>query len=193
MTKSKAVILLNGVSSSGKTTLASELHDLLDEICFVSSLDNFLSSTFKPSNSRQIIDDKILENAIKAYLLSSAQVVRTGFMVIVDMVVQEESWIDLILGAFTDLEIYLVGLNCDLDTLTYRERMRRDRVNGIAKFQFEKVHVQMTYDLILNSSVLTPSQMAEKTHQLLQHNRPHAFQRLLTARSTMPLGRDHTH
>ncbi len=53
-----------------------------------------------------------------------------------------------------------VGLFAPLDVLEARERKRGDREIGLARWQIDRVHHDMTYDLGINTTATTPLENA---------------------------------
>jgi chloramphenicol 3-O phosphotransferase len=64
--------------------------------------------------------------------------------------------------------VVLVGIKCPLDVLEQRERERGDRIIGIARYQFDRVHTNKQYDLVINSAEMSAVMCAEAIHSYLQ-------------------------
>ena len=64
-----------------------------------------------------------------------------------------------LLSAF---DMRMVGLFAPLDVLEERERARRDREIGLARWQYDRVHRGVTYDLELETTASTPLANAER-------------------------------
>jgi chloramphenicol 3-O phosphotransferase len=58
-------------------------------------------------------------------------------------------------------DIRFVGLFAPLHILEARELARGDRDIGLARWQYDRVHRNIAYDLEIDTSVLTPSQCAQ--------------------------------
>ena len=56
----------------------------------------------------------------------------------------------------------LVGLFAPLDVLEQRERDRGDREPGLARWQFDRVHRGLTYDLEIDTVQTTPLEAAHR-------------------------------
>jgi chloramphenicol 3-O phosphotransferase len=52
--------------------------------------------------------------------------------------------------------VSFVGLFARLDVLEARERARGDRLPGLARWQYDRVHVGMTYDLEIDTTSASP-------------------------------------
>jgi chloramphenicol 3-O phosphotransferase len=59
-------------------------------------------------------------------------------------------------------EVHFVGLFAPLDVLEARERERGDRLIGLARWQYHRVHSGMTYDLELDTSIASPRVCAHR-------------------------------
>ncbi len=57
-------------------------------------------------------------------------------------------------------DVRFVGLFAPLAVLEARERARRDRVLGLARWQFDLVHRDMVYDLEIDASLVSPQENA---------------------------------
>jgi chloramphenicol 3-O phosphotransferase len=64
-----------------------------------------------------------------------------------------------LLAGFT---LHLVGVFAPLDVLEARERARGDRLIGLARGQYDRVHRGKTYDLEIDTSTATPAECAER-------------------------------
>lgn len=53
-------------------------------------------------------------------------------------------------------EVHWVGVFAPLDVLDDRERQRGDSLIGLARWQFDRVHKDMRYDLEIDTSTATP-------------------------------------
>ena len=58
---------------------------------------------------------------------------------------------------FSDLPAYLIGVQCPLEVLEQREHSRKNRTLGQAKLQFPVIHKYVTYDLEVDTSLLSPA------------------------------------
>jgi chloramphenicol 3-O phosphotransferase len=191
MTSGK-IIILNGASSSGKTSLLEVLQTKLAEPYLNAGIDKFIWMLPKRYLDRPLWDD-VLGLADKAgatgHTLFSgmhhaiAVLARTGNNVLADHVLVEPAWVNECAELFADLPAYLIGLQCSLDVLEAREKARRNRTLGQARTQFGVIHKYCTYDLEVDTSVDNPEVCAEKILERLQ-SPPAAFKCLNLARKT---------
>ena len=150
------IILINGPSSSGKTTLAKHLHPRIQGPVIVYARDHFHQML-----PEEFWTDADLRKAhgpqlFRAFHQSVAAMARTGVTVIVDHVLNQPEWPSDIAKIFSDIPTLLVGLHCPIDVLEERERARADRELGLAKSQIDIVHTSMVYDLEFDSSRTDP-------------------------------------
>ncbi len=64
-----------------------------------------------------------------------------------------------LLAAF---DLHLVGVFAPLKVLEAREVQRADRLPGLARWQYGRVHKGIRYDLEVDSSTLTPLECARR-------------------------------
>jgi len=173
------IIFLNGVSSSGKTTIAKELQAILDEVYLHISVDKFIS--LLPEHG--INDPEILRveipKIVSGFHQSIGALASTGNNVIVDHVLQEEPWLKECVDALADFRILFVGVMCPLDELEKRENAREDRQKGMAKYQFDRVHSHGVYDLEVDTSKLDLRESALQIKNYIDSGKtPNAFKQL---------------
>jgi chloramphenicol 3-O phosphotransferase len=185
------IIVLNGASSSGKTTILTELQEILPEPYLNAGIDKFIWMLPKRYLDRPLWDD-VLGLADRAgtaghRLFSGmhravAALADCGNNVIADHVLVEKSWLCDCARLFATLPAYLVGIRCPLEILEQRERSRKDRTLGQARLQYELVHAHGIYDLEVDTSLLSPGECAEKIMARVQSgDPPRAFSRIMEA------------
>jgi chloramphenicol 3-O phosphotransferase len=182
------ILVLNGTSSSGKTTILNALQTVLDEPFLNAGIDKFIWMLPGRYLDRPLWDD-VLGRATEAgatglRLFSGmhhaiAALARQGNNVLADHVLVEPAWVEECACLFSDLPAYLIGLRCPLDVVEARERMRRDRTLGQARAQFDLVHARGFYDLEVDTSCLSVDECARAIkHFLDDHIPPMAFPRI---------------
>jgi chloramphenicol 3-O phosphotransferase len=178
------VIVLNGTSSAGKSTLASVLQARLADVgeCWiVMGLDDFLGKVpwawvtygdhvgehadhgiaFVTVNGEvECRVGPIGERVLAGYRGAVAAVARAGINVIVDEVLLSEddwkAWQDQLDG----LEVLWVAVIPDLDVVEQRERDRSDRLIGLARSQHRVVHRHAVYDVRVDTALMDPATAA---------------------------------
>ena len=182
------IIILNGASSSGKTSVVKALQATLDRPFLDAGIDRFIWMLPKRYLDRPLWDE-VLGLANRAgplghRLMSGmhhaiAALSQAGNNVVADHVLVEPQWLQECIHLFCDLPALFVGVRCPLEALEQRERERRDRTLGQARAQFDLVHAHGIYDLEVDTSVSSPEECAGQIKQRLDDNTPpSAFKRL---------------
>jgi len=141
------IIILNGTSSSGKTSLAREFQSQSSEVYLLCALDAFWNMTpySMPAGSKNF------PNMKRALAKSARALAETGHNVIVDIVFCGQKTYRELIEELVGLNINIVKIECPLDELERREIARGDRELGLAKSQYENIHHGVVYDLTLNT------------------------------------------
>lgn len=156
------IILLNGVSSSGKSTLARALLKQLPDY-FHYSLDNFdvVIEHMEDRENKRLIPVETEYFFHRTIALFADK----GINLIVDHVLHD-------LFTRTDFEESLsgysrlrVGVHCPLEELARRERERGDRRIGQALKQLEFVHKEVLYDIEVDTYIDSTENCAQKIVQ----------------------------
>ncbi|MFD7448014.1 chloramphenicol phosphotransferase CPT family protein [Kitasatospora sp. NPDC059827] len=159
------VIVLNGGSSSGKSSIARRLQELLPEPwlhlgadTMVEALPPWLLGGEEGIGGLTDGDGTVevgpaFARLDAAWTLGVAAMARAGAPVLVDEVflggvASQRRW----RAALDGLEVLWVGVRCDPAVAAAREAARGDRVAGMAAVQAESVHEGVAYDLVVDSS-----------------------------------------
>jgi chloramphenicol 3-O phosphotransferase len=188
MTAYGTIVILNGASSSGKTSILRALQAMLPEPYLDAGIDKFIWMLPKRYLDRPLWDD-ILGLAIQpgetgrrlftGMHRAIAALARSGNNVLADHVLVEPAWVSECASLFYDLPAYLVGIRCPLAVLEERERTRKDRTLGQAGAQYLLVHAHCIYDLEVDTSLLNVAECALRIKELLDDaKRPAAFRQL---------------
>lgn len=149
------VILLNGPSSSGKSTLAKALRALISEKGLgryeIVSIDDFL---------RMSPDEAIYEDDV--YRISNdlcgaaAQILRSGSGAIIDHVITSERIYARLREALSPYPMRTVLVTCPARVLRQRELERGDRCPGSAEASAEYLYPKEGYDLVIDTGEGSP-------------------------------------
>lgn len=170
------VLILNGASSAGKTSIARALQRLSTEPVLHASLDTFTAMFHWPA----IIDAELRRECHRVGVdnfHACLPILAAGrFTVVVDHVLEQPEWFGACRDALRDHTPVWVGVQCPLPVLESREAARGDRRPGLARWQTERVHRAPAYALSLDTSLLTPDQCARRLldHLALPHPPRHA-------------------
>ena len=160
------VILLNGASSSGKSTLAKSLQnhikDYKKQEYIIISIDDFLDMTI----NKPVYEDDVFEisHLICQKVLN---ILKIGHGVIVDHVITSERIYKQLTETLKEYALIMVQVTCPLNELEKREKKRKDRYIGSAKASCEYLYPQKGYDLTLNTLELSPKECSKKICELL--------------------------
>ena len=156
------VIYLEGVSSSGKTTLAKALQEQLEEPYFLLSGDMFWDmAPEKFRENMQVIFpkiDAITPNTMKLFS-------DLGVNILIDMVPVRGSFKNALINS----TVLYVKVYCPLEELDRREINRSDRNNGLAQSQIESLYPDSYYDIVVDTSISTPLECALSIIELLNN------------------------
>lgn len=145
------IVVLNGASSSGKTTLAKHLQALSTEAFQHVSLDAFRD--MEPpgywAGSKELWPLRV-EALCRAINAAAAAYARSGESVVVDHVLPDEGW-TWMSQDFAGLQVHVVAVHCDPQELARRERARGDRPAGLAASQ-AGLHRERDYDFELDTT-----------------------------------------
>ena len=146
----KQAILLNGPSSSGKSTLAKALQALIEarrgEKYEVVSIDDFM----KISLMETIYEDDVFD--ISGDLCTGAlEILKTGTGVIIDHVITSERIFRQLKEALRDYPLRPVHVTCAPEVLRERERARGDRCPGSAEASAEYLYPKEGYELTVDT------------------------------------------
>jgi chloramphenicol 3-O phosphotransferase len=182
------IILINGTSSSGKTTLVKGLQAALPELWLEMGIDRFayalpgrvrgrptwpqLFRYVRPagrSDGLFTIETTALgQQFISGMHATAAALAEAGLNVIVDHVLLEQAWLDECARLWASFAVLFVGVRCPLEVVVQRELDRRDRTFGQAEAQFAVVHRWGDYDVEVDTSVLTPDEAVAQIEGALE-------------------------
>ncbi|MEU9737399.1 AAA family ATPase [Streptomyces sp. NPDC048002] len=173
------IIFLNGTSSSGKSSVARELLDVLDDgVFFHLAVDAFNAMRSKRELGAQELD-AALRRTRMGFHRSIAAMAGAGNDIVVDHVLSEPWRLLDCLTVLRPEDVLFVGMHCPLDELTRREQARGDRPAGLAAHQYDLVHRHGDYDLECDTSTASPRECAQQIKDFLPHRpSPTAFTRL---------------
>ncbi|GAB5559797.1 MAG: hypothetical protein SynsKO_14440 [Synoicihabitans sp.] len=150
-------IVLNGASSSGKTSLAKALQEVWSTPLIHASLDSFTDvfswSAIRSEETRKGCH-KFGVQSFHNYLSSIA---KSDYPIVVDHVFEQKSWLENTRKALKHRPVIFVFVRCDLSILGKREKQRGDRRIGLARAQHELVHESIIYDLEVDTTHQTPA------------------------------------
>ena len=172
------IILLNGASSAGKSSIARALQEIASEPYLHVQMDAFLEMLPEALQQNMpgfayrtgweggkpfvaIEAGPTGKRAMRGMRHAIAVLAGQGNNLIVDdvMVGGEMAQYQALLA---DFEVFRVGVIAPLAVLEMRESARSDRLPGLARWQYERVHKGVAYDLEVDTSVLTAQECASR-------------------------------
>ncbi|QSX04661.1 AAA family ATPase [Sedimentibacter sp. zth1] len=159
--ENKKIILLNGASSSGKSTIAKALQayikDVKHEEYSVISIDDFLKMTIDEA----IDEDDVFEISLKL-CDKSIEMLAINQGVIIDHVITSKRIFNQLIETLKSYKVYLIHITCPLKELIRREDERRNRCIGSAEASYQYLFPKDGYDLTLDTFKLTPKECSSK-------------------------------
>jgi chloramphenicol 3-O phosphotransferase len=196
------IIVLNGTTSAGKSSIVHALQAEMDEPYLEAGMDKFLYML-----PRRYLDlplwaqvfDVIAPNEqhpnglVKAGDLGHrlmrgmhhaiADLSRAGYNVAADHVFFERAWLDECAQVFDGLPVWLIAVRCPLEVVEQRERARGDRTVGAARGQYKIIHAHGMYDFEVDTSLHSAVECARLIRErMLTGPPPDALLRLKPAK-----------
>lgn len=177
------VVLLNGPSSSGKSSIGAAMLPLLDDPWFFVPVDAI--SGMRSTVHRRRLNDaetaEMLRRTRRGYHRTIAALARAGNDVIMDYPLSEPWRLADLLDVLDGVDVTLVHVRTDLDELERRERARGDRPLGLASSQgvFDHVLCDLEVDTTEHSAEQCAAHIVEGLAELAA---PKAFERLRSER-----------
>jgi chloramphenicol 3-O phosphotransferase len=191
MPPSSRVVVLNGASSAGKTTIATGFRDqraAVGDFWLLTGIDDVLAKlppewmsagsergAFSADGVRfertpsgvTVRVGRVGRQLLRAYQAGVAAAARVGVNVIVDeVVIDKTSWDDWVV-ALAGLEVVWVGIRCSAEVAEDRNRVRGDRFLGLARAQTATAHLHTRYDFEIDTTTRTPAEaILELTRRL---------------------------
>jgi chloramphenicol 3-O phosphotransferase len=178
------IILLNGTSSSGKSSIAAELLELLDPPHFHLAVDAFGAMRGAARTGRLNPEElaATLTRTRAGFHRAVAGMAAAGNDLVIDHVLSEPWRLPDLLAVLAPFDVVFVGVHCELAELRRRELARGDRAPGAAQTQFPLVHVHGDYDVEVDTTTVSARECAERIVRYLgEPRRERAFERLRSA------------
>lgn len=148
------IILLNGASSSGKSSLARAIQARIDTPFWHISIDHLRDSGVLPTariKSGEFDWRAMREAFFLGFERSLLAYVEAGNDLIVEHIMESEVWLLRLADTLAGHDVFFVGVHCPLEELERRERERGDRPIGDARRDFHRIHSYCLYDLEIHA------------------------------------------
>jgi chloramphenicol 3-O phosphotransferase len=195
------LIVLNGGSSAGKSSIAMAFQELVPECWMHLGIDMFWYAIpqsqidleqVRPEyytwdvtvdadgvESLSVTPGPLLEKAMHARYLAMKAFLDEGLNVIADDLIWTRDWLVDLLRIFDGYEVWLVGLHVSDEEGARREDGRDHRIAGASRGSARAAHADLEYDFELDT---TGTPVPELARQLLENyqacTNPQAFGRL---------------
>jgi chloramphenicol 3-O phosphotransferase len=143
------IIILNGTSSAGKSTLAKGLRPALEpQFCYLAS-DQLADAGFRPLQLEARAAGR--EKFFRGFHQSIAAFAAAGNDLLVEHIVESQSWADELTELLTPFDVFWIGVHAPSEEITRRERLRLDRTTGEGLYHL-KTHSFCKYNLEVDST-----------------------------------------
>lgn len=194
------LILLNGGSSAGKTSLGKALQDLFDEPYLLLGIDVFWMAmppraldldrvppeyyTWREIRENnltyfEVQPGPLLDRTMAARYRATAAYPDAGLNVIADEVLWKREWLEDALRVFAPYEVTFIGVRVSDKEGARREEVRGDRHIGWNRGSARAAHRWPVYDFEIDTTHDTPRVCARRVKDALDAGpKPSAFARL---------------
>ncbi|HYE08721.1 MAG TPA: AAA family ATPase [Patescibacteria group bacterium] len=162
------IIFLNGVSSSGKSTLSNELVKMTPNYFHINidDFDIFIDQMEDRENSHLIpVETEYFFHRTIAMFSDK------GINLIVDHILHDNFTKNDCFEVLTNYPVLFVGVHCPIEELERREKARGDRNIGLAKKQLEFVHKNEIYDIEVDTFTESVEECSKKIIESLISNK----------------------
>ena len=164
----ETIIVLNGATSSGKTSLCKELQSVLDAPYIHLEEDRFVYGTYHGRYLQPGIVEQTFARTMLGYYRSLAAFASAGHNVLADTGFYSRDLLAMCVRELAPLRVWLVGVHCSLEELERRERGRGDREPGQAREQYSTIHADAVYDIEVDTSAASLSECASQVKALVE-------------------------
>ena len=175
------VVVLNGTSSSGKTTIARALQETAPRLLLNFSIDSILSGLPASALERIVRGDDISDldypGLVRGYYACVRELLILGRDLIIDNAITARDRAELLVNAVASHHVVMVGLDCAPEVLAGRERARGDRQLGMAAAQHARIHAWLQYDLRIDTAHISAEAAAREIVRVMETGRSEAFER----------------
>ncbi len=195
------IILLNGVSSAGKSSIAKALQGIWPTPLLELGIDRFISMMPRKyiglgpeaQQGFQYVSDRDELGPIvhvksgwlgHKLLLSIPSIIYSltqhGYDLVVDEVIEGDERLWNYVQLLNNHRVYFIAVVCNIDTLEERERARQNRPVGMARPQSKIVHgPTRVYDFEIDTTFVSPDTSAQQILDFITQNpKPQAFKKL---------------
>jgi chloramphenicol 3-O phosphotransferase len=172
------ILILNGAGSVGKSSIAQAFQGISAKPFLHVAMDSFLAmlpaalmdhpdglifEPIKDGDEPQIAikAGAVVERTLRGMRRAIAALAVEGSNMIVDDVMLGDEMDDY-KALLSGFDVSFIGVFAPLAILEERERRREDRMIGLARWQYDRVHAGKTYDLEIDTGTATPEACARR-------------------------------
>lgn len=183
------VIILNGPSASGKSSVQKEFQHLMMPHLWIKLGIDYLFDKPMPDITLENMDFWLSKNVIRwvettkdkdentvitlftgqegekvacGMNSSIAEYAKNGCNSIVDYIAYEKEWLDDLRSKLKGIKTYWVKVNIPLTVLEEREAARGTSPKGHARSHYDAIHWDINYDLEVDTDKASPKEIAQK-------------------------------
>lgn len=158
------IVVLNGPSSAGKSTLARALLALLGPTATHVYVDRLFAFLHDDASRNWVAFAALTDATFR----SAAAFADGGYDVIVDTVFERRECLDLARLALGDRPYHLVGVTAPIHVLEAREAARGNRPIGLARRQHDSVLHDALYEFVLDTDASSTAECVERLSALIR-------------------------
>ncbi|QEW01505.1 chloramphenicol phosphotransferase [Microbacterium caowuchunii] len=167
------MIVLNGGSSSGTSSIARALQERLPDIWLTFGVDTFIDAlpgrgdspragiSFEPDGT-VTLTPRFQDLERSRYLGLSAMAASGARLILDEVLLSGGAGQDRLRSTLSNAVLFWVGVRCSPDVAAAREALRPDRVVGMARQQAGRVHEGVVYDLEVDTTSRTADECAQE-------------------------------
>ena len=196
---SGTIIILNGPSGAGKSTIQKAVQLSFDELYLSVGIDKFfdellpdnygqkMSESYDREVRRVVCQEGLLGpelklevgpigmRAIRGMHRAFAVYAAEGNNLVADYIAYDKEWLRDLARVLKGYRVYLVGVTLPLEVLAERERVRCKTSIEHARSHYHQVHEGVEYDLMIDTSQLSPTEAAQRIKEHIKVNEPRAL------------------
>jgi chloramphenicol 3-O phosphotransferase len=165
------IVVLNGTSSSGKTTLARAFQELAGSVFLNFSVDDIFFSLPQSAldliHAGQTIPNLPFIEIHTAYYACVRELAALGRDLVIDNSITARAQAERLVAAVEGHRVLMVSVTCAAEVLEERERARGDRYPGLAAKQIATIDRWLEYDVRIDTSGGSPKAGAERIVEAL--------------------------
>lgn len=152
------ILVFNGPSSSGKTTVAKEVQKKLGTNYLRFSIDDF----YRYFHSDNKNDWEFYFELNRVFFRMVSASLDMGYDAIIDTVFEREECYQECISNFDRFNVHFLGFFCPVEVLNRREIERENRPLGLAERQVDVVHSFVNYNLTVNTGEHSVEECTQK-------------------------------